>query len=115
MPSVQKVRCVNLERGFPTVDLAVRDMMGQLGTYKRQGYRALVLIHGWGSSGTGGGIRSGVRSKLKERSLSGLVQDFCGGEDWINKKQRYIDYCSQLSQFDREIAGNPGVTVVLLK
>lgn len=112
---MQKVRYINLERGFPTVDLAVRDMVGQLGTYKRMGYRALVFIHGWGSSGSGGGIRSGVRSKLRERSLSGLVQDFCSGDKWKDRRLEFIGYCSQLKQFDRDIAENKGVTVVLLK
>lgn len=112
---MQKVRYINLERGFPTVDLAVRDMIGQLGTYKRQGYRALVLIHGWGSSGTGGGIKKGVQNKLKEQSLSGLVYGFCSGEDWADNKTEYVNYCSQLAQFDRDISGNQGVSVVLLK
>ncbi len=112
---MQKVRYINLEQGFPTVDLAVRDMVGQLGTYKRQGYRALVFIHGWGSSGAGGGIRTAVRIKLRERSLSGLVQDFCGGEEWKDRRAGFIDYCSQLKQFDRDISENKGVTVVLLK
>jgi len=112
---MQKVRYINLERGFPTVDLAVRDMVGQLGTYKRLGYRALVFIHGWGSTGVGGGIRSGVRRKLTERSLSGLVQDFCSGDEWKDRRLEFIDYCSQLRQFDRDISDNKGVTVVLLK
>lgn len=112
---MQKVCYVNLEKGFPTVDLAVRDMIGYLGTYKRQGYRAIVFIHGWGSSGTGGGIKKGVQNKLKEKSLSGLVHSFCGGESWTACKKEYINYCNQLAQFDRDISGNPGVTVVLLK
>ena len=112
---MQKVSYINLEKGFPTVDLAVRDMIGYLGTYKRQGYRAIVFIHGWGSSGTGGGIKKGVKNKLKERSLSGLVYGFCGGEDWPDHKKEYVNYCNQLAQFDRDISGNQGVTVVLLK
>lgn len=112
---MRKVCSVNLEKGLPTVDAAVRDMVGKLGTYKRQGYRALVLIHGWGSSGTGGGIRTGIRKKLGERSLSGLVYRYCGGEDWHNCRKEYTGYCSQLKQYEREIDQNPGVTVVLLK
>ena len=49
-----RVKEVNLERGFPTVDMAIREMISQLGTYKRLGYRAIILIHGYGSTGTGG-------------------------------------------------------------
>lgn len=110
-----KVKEINLERGFPTVDLAIRDMVGQLGTYKRQGYRALILIHGYGSSGVGGSIKVAVRSKLKESSLRGLVKSYVGGEDWINQKKELVGYCSQLREFESRVSGNQGVTVVLLK
>lgn len=112
---MRKVCSVNLEKGLPTVDEAVRDMVNKLGTYKRMGYRSLILIHGWGSSGVGGGIRNGVRKKLDERSLSGLVHRHCGGEEWHTYKKEFVDYCNQLKQYEQEIAGNPGVTVVLLK
>lgn len=110
-----KVKEINLERGWPTVDTAVRDMVGQLGTYKRQGCRALILIHGYGSTGTGGSIRPAIRSKLKESSLSGLVKSSCGGEDWVHRKKEMLEHCSQLREFESRIAGNPGVTVALLK
>lgn len=110
-----KVKEINLERGWPTVDQAVRDMVGQLGACRRQGYRALILIHGYGSSGTGGGIRAGIRSKLKEKSLCGLVSSWCGGEDWINRKQDLVNCCPHLKQFEQRISDNQGVTVVLLK
>ncbi|WP_206457948.1 Smr/MutS family protein [Anaerovorax sp. IOR16] len=110
-----KVKEINLERGFPTVDMAIRDMVGKLGTYKRQGYRALILIHGYGSTGVGGSIKVAVRTKLKESSLSGLVKTYVGGEDWINRKKECVEFCSQLRDFESRIYGNNGVTVVLLK
>ena len=64
-----RVKEVNLERGFPTVDMAIREMISQLGTYKRLGYRAIILIHGYGSTGTGGKIKNAVRAKLKKKPL----------------------------------------------
>lgn len=110
-----KIKEINLERGWPTVDVAVRDMVSQLGTCKRQGYRALILIHGYGSSGTGGSIRPAIRGKLRESSLSGLVKAWCGGEEWMNRKREMIDYCSQLKQYEQRVSGNQGITVVILK
>ena len=106
---------VNLERGYPTVDMALREMVSQLGTYKRQGYRAMILVHGYGSSGTGGKIKTAVKAKLRESSLSGIVKKCCGGEDWINHKREMLEICSQLKNFESRIAGNPGITVVILK
>ncbi|MDO4553248.1 MAG: hypothetical protein Q4C22_06895 [Bacillota bacterium] len=110
-----KVKEVNLERGRPTVEAAVREMVNQLGTCKGQGYKGVILIHGYGSSGVGGGIRPAVRAKLKERSLAGLVRSFCGGEEWTERRGQMIELCGQLRDFESRVKGNPGVTVVLLK
>ena len=110
-----KVKQINLERGGPTVETAVRNMINELATAKRTGYRAVILIHGYGSSGAGGAIKIAVKQKLKERSLSGVVRDFAGGEDWANRKREFIDICTQLRDFGPDVEGNKGVTVVLLK
>lgn len=110
-----KVKEINLERGNPTVDQAIRNMVNQLSTCKRQGYKAVILIHGYGSSGVGGSIKVSVRSKLKESSLSGIVQSYCGGENWLDKKRELMDACPQLRDFNSRIEGNRGVTIVLLR
>lgn len=110
-----KVKEINLEYGNPTVDVAVRNMVNQLGTCKGQGYKAVILIHGYGSSGVGGGIKVGVRIKLREAALSGIVRTFCGGEQWYERKQELLNICQPLTEYSRKIEGNQGVTVVLLK
>jgi hypothetical protein len=112
---MSKVREVNLEYGNPTVDAAVRNMVSQLSTCKGQGYKAVILIHGYGSSGVGGGIKAAVRSKLKEPGLSGLVRQSCGGEHWYEKKRELLGICGSLADYQRKIDGNQGVTVVILK
>lgn len=110
-----KVKEINLERGTPTVDVAIKNMVNQLSTCKAQGYKAVIVIHGYGSSGTGGAIKIAVGNKLKERSLSGMVRATCKGEDWLDKKREMVDICPQLREFHTRISGNFGVTVVLLK
>lgn len=110
-----KVKEINLEYGNPTVDTAVRNMVSQLGTCKGQGYKAVILVHGYGSSGVGGGIKAAVRSRLREPSLSGIVRSSCGGENWYEKKEELLGVCQALSDYQRKIDGNQGVTVVILK
>ena len=110
-----KVKEVNLEYGRPLAEDAIRNMVNQLGTCKRQGYKAVILVHGYGSSGTGGAIKAAVRSKLRETSLSGVVRTYCGGEHWVDKKKELLSLCSSLSDYKRRIDGNRGVTVVILK
>ncbi|MDD2190232.1 MAG: hypothetical protein PHV71_05550 [Eubacteriales bacterium] len=112
---MSKVKEVNLEYGSPVVDIAVKNMINQLGTCKKQGYKAVILVHGYGSSGTGGVIKAAVRSKLREPSLSGMVKSYCGGEHWFEKKKELLSICGSLSDYQRRIDGNQGVTVVILK
>jgi hypothetical protein len=110
-----KVKEINLEYGSPTAEAAVRNMVSQLGTCKGQGCKAVILVHGYGSSGTGGKIRIEVRDKLKEPCMSGIIRNYCGGEQWFERKREFLDICQQLSDYQRKIDGNQGVTVVLLK
>ena len=110
-----KVKEINLERGNPTVEAAIRNLVNELATAKRVGYKALVLVHGYGSSGTGGAIKAAVRQKLCERSLSGVVRDYAGGEEWFSRKRDFTESCTQLRDYSSYVDGNRGITVILLK
>jgi hypothetical protein len=112
---MQKVTEINLERGFPTVETSLRILQDGLTTCRRQGARAAILIHGYGSTGVGGGIRAAVRKKLSEPGMSGIIRDFAGGEQWHYKKKEYISICKELAGYEGRIANNEGVTVVILK
>lgn len=110
-----KVREINIERGMPTVETAVRNLVNGLTTAKRQGAKAAVVIHGYGSSGVGGKIRPAARAKLRAPELRGIVRDSVPGEKWYERKQEFLDICPSLREFSRDIDGNMGITVVLLR
>jgi len=110
-----KVKEINIERGSPTVDTAVGNLVNGLSTAKRAGFKAVVLIHGYGSSGTGGAIKAAAKEKLKDRALSGIIKDAVGGEDWLNHSRDFMGICPQLTDYSRYVEGNRGVTVILLK
>ncbi len=110
-----KIKEINLERGNPTVDVALRNLVNELSTAKMAGYKAAILIHGYGSTGSGGAIRSAVKIKLKEPMFAGMIRNCIGGENWAEKKKEFIEGCSQLRDFNNYIEGNRGITVVLFK
>lgn len=110
-----KVKEINLERGSPTVAQAISKLVNELATAKGAGFKSVILIHGYGSSGTGGAIKPGVLGKLREPMLSGMIKDFVNGENWEQQRLEFIKECPQLKEYENRIQQNPGVTVVLLK
>jgi hypothetical protein len=110
-----KVASVNLEEGMPTAEQAVLRMKNALTTKKRQGCKAVILIHGYGSTGVGGTIRAAVHKALREGSLRGIVRVFAGGEQWAERKREMTAICKALEDHENHIAHNPGVTVVVLR
>jgi hypothetical protein len=110
-----KVAEVNLEYGMPGIDSALQNMKNALTTYKGQGFKAVILIHGYGSTGIGGGIKAAVTKCLGENSMRGIVRTYVGGEQWINRKKELLALCKDLENYERKIANNSGVTVVILR
>jgi DNA-nicking Smr family endonuclease len=104
-----------LEYNRPTVEDAVRSMKNSLTTLKGQGYKAVILIHGYGSSGSGGAIKPAVKRCLGEPGMRGIVRTFVGGEQWLDRKQEMLGICKSLESYQQRISGNDGVTVVILR
>ena len=51
------IKIIDLEEGMPTVEAARLRMQRELQLARQQGYAAVKLIHGYGSSGVGGSLR----------------------------------------------------------
>jgi hypothetical protein len=111
----RKVAELNLEYDKPTVDIAVQRMKNALTTYKGQGCKAVIIIHGYGSSGVGGGIKAAVFKCLGDNSMRGIVRIYTGGEHWFRRKREFLGICRDLENYERRVANNEGVTVVVLR
>lgn len=110
-----KVAEVNLEYDKPTVDMAIQKMKNALTKYKGLGYKAVILIHGYGSSGVGGSIKTAVPRNLADNSMRGIVRTYVSGEQWSSRKKEMLAICRDLENYERRIANNEGVTVVILR
>ncbi len=110
----EKIVKLNLEQGMPSVADALRVMENALSTHKKQGGKAVILIHGYGSSGSGGKIKTAVRARLGERSLSPIVKTYVGGEAFFSRKRELYALCGSLSRYESEVKNNEGITVVIL-
>ncbi len=112
---LNKVMEVNLEYGMPSADIAVIKAKSALSTYRSLGYKAVILIHGYGSSGNGGSIKAAVLKLLKDNSMRGTVRTYASGDEWTDQRSNMLTMCGALKDYERRIAGNAGVTAVVLK
>lgn len=111
---MQKVLELNLESGMPAAAGAVLTMKNSLAACRRRGVRAVIVIHGYGSSGVGGAIKTAVRRSLENGELGGVVRDYAAGEQWHYRKKEFLAQVRELTRHEPRIANNGGVTVVLL-
>lgn len=115
MPS--HVRLVNLKAGRPSVEQARARLNAEIHRAKADRIVVLKLIHGYGSSGVGGAIKTAVRRSLHRRQREGKIQSFVAGESWelFNEAaQGLLQACPALAS-DCDLNNyNEGVTFVLL-
>lgn len=111
------LRQVNLEENRPTVDAAIRRLTFELHQSRRMGCAVLKIIHGYGSSGTGGHIRVEARRYLERLQGRRELQDVIWGEDFSifhPGARAALLACEELRR-DRDLERhNNGVTFIVL-
>lgn len=110
-------RIINLEEGKPTCERAVMRLRLQLATLRRVGTDCVKVVHGYGSTGTGGAIRTEARDYLRELLVEGKIKHFCPGESFgpfETSGRKTIELKPQLRN-DRDWArNNEGITIIIL-
>lgn len=112
---VQKT--INLELGHPVLEIALDRMVAAVDDAERSRVNVLTLIHGYGSSGKGGVIRTECRRNLAHMKGKGRIYDYICGEDFNRRAaplkailRRYPALAT-----DKNInRGNKGITLVIL-
>jgi len=115
--SVLLHRIVNLEKGLPTVAMALQRLDTELEIARRQGYRVITLIHGYGSSGKGGAIKDETRHQLHYYKHKGRINDMLAGEDFNSRSgagRQLLRRFPALATHGDLNKGNPGITLVVL-
>jgi hypothetical protein len=112
------LRTYNVEDGRPSLDEARRLVLEQLKRARREGVRALKVIHGYGSSGKGGALCIGLRRSFRLRKQEGVIRDYVAGEDFsvFNDVTLAMLEAVPALRGDPDLnATNEGVTVLWLK
>lgn len=112
-----KVKTVNLEAGMPTAATAAKLLDFEITTARRQGIKALKIIHGYGSSGTGGRLKTACREMLAQKYEKGTIKAFVPGDKWSifdQNARSILERCNELRNDSDLESYNNGITIILL-
>jgi hypothetical protein len=108
---------VNLETGRPTIDQARRRLVSELEAARGSGVRLVKIIHGWGSSGQGGGLNVAIRKSLRLRVKEGKATLMVTGERFSSDTEEGRELARRHPSLrgDRDFnRANPGISVIEL-
>lgn len=111
------IKVVNLEEDMPAVEQARLRMAHELYTARREGYAAVKLIHGYGSSGVGGALRAELQKELRATAANGSVRACIAGEDWRISNEATWELLREFPEWkqDRDLGkNNRGISIVVL-
>ncbi|MDP3621809.1 MAG: DNA mismatch repair protein MutS [Polynucleobacter sp.] len=110
---------LNLELGAPTAEDALDRLTRHVRGASEVGIRTMIVIHGYGSSGSGGKIKWVVRDALENNYFSDRVDEYYFGEDVAFASSGYHDLLRRRPGLKEHLApfkvGNAGMTVLLMR
>ena len=110
------MKLVDLEQSLPTVPLALSLLNDILRIARTEGFAAAKIIHGYGSTGVGGGLRIAIQNDLARRLAAGEMAAFIEGEQWRISNEptwRFLQRYPECKQ-DRDLGrANKGISIVV--
>lgn len=103
---------VNIKSDMPTVSEAEKRLDAAVAAGRKLGAGAVKIIHGYGSGGKGGKIRTAVRKKAAEMSKTVIF-----GEDFSifsETTRQAFKTCPDLRKDDDLDRHNNGITIIIL-
>ena len=111
------LREVNIKYDMPTADQAVKRTTYEIENARRTGISCVKIVHGYGSHGKGGKIRTEVRRYLDNEFRQGRIRGYIAGEDFSifdSDTRQAFQACGELRQDHDLERHNNGVTIVIL-
>jgi DNA invertase Pin-like site-specific DNA recombinase len=109
---------LNIKQDGPYVEEALDRLTDYLRKSLELEIKAIVLIHGYGSSGEGGRIKWAIHDALENNRYSDRVDEYHFGEDVAYGSEAYYALLKRRPGLKRYLKrfkeGNAGMTVLLL-
>jgi hypothetical protein len=110
-------RFINIERGRPTVEMALKKLARELEQAMTEKIPAVTIIHGYGASGRGGVIRVECRKTLDYLEKTQKIRGYISGENFSRKEGKTRTLLRRLPKLGEHKSlnkGNKGITVIEL-
>jgi hypothetical protein len=111
------IKVINLEEGMPRVEEARLRMQHELHVAREQSYKAVKLVHGYGSSGTGGVLRVELQKELQRLAHIGTVKAIIAGENWRISDEATWELLKRFPEWKQDSdmgRNNKGISIVIL-
>lgn len=111
------MRVINIKKDNPNVDYALFLIDQEIRYSSAIGDRVVLIIHGYGSHGTGGAIKQGVKEYLPNLKKKGIISNFVFGENWgdTNPIVKEIERVAPEIILNENLSSiNSGVSVILI-
>lgn len=112
-----KIDIINIEHDHPTVEIAKGRVLSAVPSARRRGCKYIKIIHGYGSSGTGGAIRQALPAFLAGHKASGFIRDYAVGSDFSQNRDPGIRLGNLYPDLKKDPdfrVGNEGITIIVL-
>lgn len=106
---------LNIKEGMPLCHEALDQLKTSIDRLRRDKYKCVLVIHGYGSTGKGGIIHDKARQWLKAQEKNGKIKTVIYGEDFSIFNFKSLELKNKYSELDVLLrVCNHGVTVVEL-
>ena len=109
---------INIEQGHPLVAEALVRLNNGIYRARATGKPFAKIIHGYGSSGTGGAIKAAVSKELRTYQRRKMIVSYCQGEDFGPFSDTARDMSAKHPEVTRDCdwgRSNDGITVIMFK
>lgn len=109
---------INIEQGHPTVQQAMVKLSNGIYRVRATGKPMAKIVHGYGSSGTGGAIKQALGMELRKYIARRMIKSYCPGEDFGPFSSVGRDMSAKHPEVSRDRdwgLQNDGITVIMFK
>ena len=107
----------NIEKYMPTVYQAEILVRNNIEMYRQKKVKVFKIIHGYGSTGKGGALRTGIRAWLDQVKGAKIIADYIPGENWSafdETTRKVLDMDNDFRKDSDLGQMNSGVTIIVI-